>query len=119
MPHPRWASRQPAEGITRSPSSRAARVAEQDEAAGGAEQGKVRLNNGRTATASVQLLRERGGLYATLRFKAGDHTNNLYFGKLDDRRSRRRSERSMGDSEAAQPSDRSVTTALDLGRTQW
>ena len=57
---------------------------EQDLAAGGAEYRKVRLDDGRVATASVEIrVLPRGYQeWAWLRFKAGSKTSRRYIGKV-------------------------------------
>jgi DNA mismatch endonuclease (patch repair protein) len=83
-PHARWASERPAPETYRAPAnrSRADAIAEQDRAAGGRQQRKIKLANGVEATASIEL-KSLGGrrVYAYLRYFVDGRTQCDYIGE--------------------------------------
>ena len=86
-----WASHEPDSELTRSPPSRAERIAEQDAAAGGRERRQVHLPDGGLATASVSLSKTKNGrrIYAYVRYKTGGKTVQRYAGDTSPATSRR------------------------------
>lgn len=79
-----WASSRPAPETYKAPPNRSRReaVAEQDQAAGGREHRRVRLDDGTFATASVEL-KSVGGrrVYSYLRYSVNGHTRCDYLGE--------------------------------------
>jgi DNA mismatch endonuclease (patch repair protein) len=80
--HARWLLDPPSTEVLRSPPTAMERVAEQDAAAGGREARRIRVADGRTATASILLHRRQGRrIYAYLRYKHGGRTHRFYVGE--------------------------------------